>query len=1090
MRTLTDVFAPGMPLLPEGLRTLDVSPARSVEPGQTVQATFRFRNLGGGVAKGLRVRFRLPEGLTYLVGTAAIDGKTIDEDGGLTTLLQSSGAEIGDIPPNAERRIELAYSVVQTIENGTPITLQAAISSFDVSVIGSNVVRLVVRSRPQLNNPLTKLSAASVNETAPGQEIAIKAQVHNAGQSSAHDVIVLLPVPANSTYVAESARINGRPAALSSENDPFGMGRPLITVPTLATGGALEVTYRVRIDALVDDATPIVVRGALSSQETPEFALKPVTLNVSSAPSFAGDAAGFAVEANEIIEPGERVRLVVSARNAGSERARGLAVKITLPDGIVYSAASRTIDGAAAIDAGTQPGLFAIGDLDPGHAVEVALCGVVSSPQADGRELRFGATLVWSKGKREFDVTKTVGASARFPATFNRVVRESPRMLQPGDPFAAAIAIANMGTDIATDARLALDVDDMLDHVRVLDGENELVLGDDRTVYLESLAPNTPRLLRVEARLADAIDDQYTVRLKATLRTAKLMPVEIGSVAHVVASRPHFSPESRLAVATNTTLRPNRTIVCRLSLVNDGSDGAHDVRARLQLPDELRLEHVEGQVLDGNHIVFGTIPAGASAEAEVHLRLIATIGNADVLEVSTRVVGINVVPFSLAPLTITTFAEASFTQDASLTPSPEELIEAGAELTYTLSLRNSGDGTAKRLTMRIDTPANTVYAPSSTTLNEVSLLDYHGTSPLFATSGLMLADVGPGVAIVARLRVIVNTPLLARTAIETRAYITWDEAEELTISAEPVHVRSQAAFQLSESSLPFAVVNASAGPPARTASPAIAGGDDLLQLPPASPSSRRNGDGRSGAPTGWEATADAETPLDAEFTEHALARHAAKLVTLELSADRLEWMVRFLREATAPGLVPHLLVLRALFPSGADNADAVMRARFRRHTELLSETIDQLFVKMRLPNATLVPEDLETKELRTSLRGIVDGLRRERDVHADARDGLWLVGDLRAEELTAAQGALGNEPLMTATPWLALSLVMGTRLERDGVVYADFGAYREALQQTLAGMGRLAPVEFTAALAQPVEALDVLRVALIDALGEQQLQRA
>ena len=52
MRTLSEVFAPGAPTLPEGLRTLVVSPDRELEPGMTVRATFAFRNQGGAVATG------------------------------------------------------------------------------------------------------------------------------------------------------------------------------------------------------------------------------------------------------------------------------------------------------------------------------------------------------------------------------------------------------------------------------------------------------------------------------------------------------------------------------------------------------------------------------------------------------------------------------------------------------------------------------------------------------------------------------------------------------------------------------------------------------------------------------------------------------------------------------------------------------------------------------------------------------------------------------------------------------------------------------------------------------------------------------
>jgi len=82
-----------------------------------------------------------------------------------------------------------------------------------------------------------------------------------------------------------------------------------------------------------------------------------------------------------------------------------------------------------------------------------------------------------------------------------------------------------------------------------------------------------------------------------------------------------------------------------------------------------------------------------------------------------------------------------------------ETVDAGQEIVYTLALRNSGDGAAKRLNARIDTPSNTVYAPGSTTVNELSLLDFAGTSPLLAPNGLTLGDVGSGAEVIVQLKI-------------------------------------------------------------------------------------------------------------------------------------------------------------------------------------------------------------------------------------------------------------------------------------------------------------------------------------------------
>jgi uncharacterized repeat protein (TIGR01451 family) len=1066
MRTLTDVFAPGTPLLPEGLRTLQVSPGRVVQPGETVHAQFTFRNLGGGTATGFRVRFRLPEGLTYLVGTATIDGQPLGEASGLSALLQSSGADIGDIPAGSERRVALAYTVATTIENGTPITLQAAISSFEVPVIGSNVVRLVVRSKPNLQNPNTKLSAVPLRETAPGQELQLKAQVHNSGQSSAHDVIVLLPVPANTSYVGDSASVGGHVAGARSESDPFGFGRPTVAVPTLGPGATIDVAYRVRIDPALEDATPLVVQAAVCSQEVAEFALAPVTLKVASGPSFAGAESEFGADCEDEVVPGQRVRLQLRARNVGTAPARGVRLAIDLPEGLAYSAGSRFIDGTPAVDVPAEPGVFALGDLEPGRSVEVALAAVVVSPQANGHELGLGGAVEWSKGRRRFERSVTVRSAPLFPRAFNDLVRESPRLLEPRDAAAFAIHLANMGADAATDVRVQLEADPGLEALRVRDGERELPIGDDGALHLDTLEPGAPRALRVEARIAPVMEDQAQVRLRATLRSAQLEPIELGAAAHVIASRPRFAAAtSRFELASNEVLRPNRTTACRLTLVNDGTDAGRDIRVRLQLPEELRLESVEGASRDGQSVVFGQVPAGESREALVHLRLVTTIAHGDVLEVAGRVSGLNVVPFSLDTMRVATHAEPSFADAATLTSLPADAIDAGAELTYTLALRNSGDGAAKRLTARLEAPAKTVYAPGSTSVNDVALLDFAGTSPLLTPNGLTLSDVGPGVEVIVRLRVIVNTPLPAGTTIDTRARVSWDSAPEIVVDADPVRVRSAAAFQIVEPQLPFSVLDAAAAPERPLAARQLPGpGDgDTLQLPPA-------------------------TPVRGGHDNGARAARADETVYLDLSPERLEWLVPYLREARFPGLLPHLIVLRALFPDDARGADGVLRARLRRHGELMSELIDALFIKLRMPEPDIAPEDLETRELRTSLRGVLEGLGRERFGAVSDMGGLMsLSGTVRHEELGAAVGALEREPLMTATPWLALSIVMGTRLERDGEDLGDFTAYRSLLQQTLAGMGRLSAAEFHAALTEPVDPrLDAEREALVEALAEQQ----
>ncbi len=809
---LAEVFGPRDPLLPEGLRTLEVLPNRIVQAGTTVRAAFTFRNLGGGSASGFRVRFRLPQGLTYIAGTARIDDTPLGDQNAVTALLEARGADIGEIPDGGERRVSLAFTVVTTIENGSPLTLQAAVASPEVPVIGSNVVRLIVKSLPVLENPETTLLLGAIRETLPGEELQFNARIHNSGQSSAHDLVVLLPLPANTTLVPNSVTIDGRPPAPATESPTLGFARPTVVAPQLEPGATIDIGYRMRIDTPLEDATQITATGAVCSQEVAEFLLPPVSIRIPSAPSFAGDDTSFRVECEDQVEPGESVRIVLYAKNVGTASARKLSLRIALPDGMLYTAGSLAIDGAPTPDRGAMPDAIRLGDVEPGRSVELALSAIVHAPIADGHELRLSATVAWSKGQRKFERIVTARSAPRFPTTFNKIERETPRRVGPGDLIAFTIALLNMGTDVASGARLQLVADEGIERLRVLDRDAEIAIAPDGTIGLDPLEPGVSRSLRVEAQVRPTIEDQTQLRLHATLLTAQVARIELGVPVHLVDSRPRFSPaSSQIAAISDEALRLKRVSLFRLTLANEGTDCACNVRVALELPDELQLEAVDDATREGKAIVFGDIPAGERREAVLHLRLVGVVVGDEPLTIAAHVTGLNVVPFGLTPIELATHAEASFS-DATLSAEPPKTVDAGAQIVYTLVLPNDGDGVAKLVTARVLALSNAVYAQGSTTVNGIALQDRAGTSLLFGEEGLRLADVGAGVEVVACWRAIVNTPLPPSATIETTVGVRWDDVPAISISTAPIAVCSTSALPIIEPELPFSVLGAVAAP--------------------------------------------------------------------------------------------------------------------------------------------------------------------------------------------------------------------------------------------------------------------------------------
>jgi uncharacterized repeat protein (TIGR01451 family) len=805
MRTLTEAFAPGAPSLPEGLRTLVVSPDRSVEPGATVRATFAFYNFGGASATGLRVRFNVPDGLRYVPGSARVDDRPLDDARGETSLLAPNGADVGEVPPGVERRISLAYVVAPTIENGAALDLQAALASNETEVIGSNVARLIASSAPELENPETIASLEAVRVAEPGEEIHVAARVHNSGHATAHDVLVVLPVPDRTAYVGGSAKIDGREAAIDERGgDPFGFGNATIASQALAAGATLVVEYRARIDTPLDDNTRIVLGGAVASTETAEFELDRAELTVRSASRFDSDATRLVVDAPSEVEPGRRVRVALVAENGGTCAADDVHVRLTLPDGLRYAPGSRAVDGRSVSESET-PGTFVFARIDAGRRVEAAIDAYVVSPAVDGTPLPIAGALRWSTGSRAFERSLTVRSSPRFLDSRNVLSLDGPTQVVPGGEVRATIRIANDGTAQATGVRVVIEADPALQSVRYSDGGGEARV-QPAGIDVGTLAPGAARTISLVGTVASPIADRFEIRVRARLESDQTPSLPLGQLELLVRSRSRFAPvTSTLSYMAGEPLRPSGHGDVEIVIVNEGTDTARDARLQVDVTPDARIEAVDGATRVGTTLLFGDIAPGTRVEATMRLRLARLVPRGTAITVNGRLEAVGLLPLALAPVTIPTIAEARFDDGATLRTQPSETVDAGEPLYVRLALRNTGDGAASRLVVRGQLPPHSAYLPGSTLVNDVPLLDIDGGSVLWSKNALVLEDVDPGVEVVVRFGTIVNTPLAAGTLIDAHLDATWDGGGTLAISSPAVRVRSTPAFAVRATGLPFSV---------------------------------------------------------------------------------------------------------------------------------------------------------------------------------------------------------------------------------------------------------------------------------------------
>ncbi len=1067
MRTLSEVFAPGAPTLPEGLRTLVVSPDRELEPGMTVRATFTFRNQGGAPASGVRVRFNLPDGLVYLVGTGQLDGVDLDDETGNSPLLARSGAHIGDVAPGEERRIEIAYSVAGAIENGTTVELQAAVASFELPPVGSNVVRLIARSRPHLHNALTTIAIEPRSEPAPGAEAVITVRLHNAGESSARDVVVVAPIPEHTSYVPNSARVNGREVE-REHGLPFDRLYAPIVAQSLAASASVTLVYRVRIDSPLEDGSAVVARACIASQETPAFDLEPASLVVHATPDFADDRTTLTAEPSHDVRPGQRVTITLHAFNAGTAAAESVHATFELPESLVPVRGASQIDGRPVREA--KKGLaFDLGRIDADERVELRCEAVVATPLADGVTLPLAAALAWDPpgdegARRRFERTIAVHAEPALPARRNAMTRAGGETVRPGEELEAAISLANDGSAAATDLVLHLRLDPALEEVRLYERNARVTLDGD-TAELGSIEAYAQRRFLLRARVRAPYPDRSELRAGASLHSRELGETPLGDVTWRVDSHPAFSPASSgLHLESNEVLRPNQLADVTVRLTNVGSDTAHNVRVRLYVSPEARLEMVDGATREKSKLVFGEIAPGASVEARLGLRLLRSLAKEYPVTLDGVLTADAMVPVPLTRLTIATTAEPDFTV-GTLRGVPGDVVDAGEAIEWTLHVRNGGDGPARRVHLRCEQPDALIYVPNSTTVNDVPIRDVGARTALASDRGIVLNDVDPGVEATIRWRDVVHNDLGAGTTIVRVVQVAYDGDRVDEVRSNEIDVRATPAFANAIPGLPFGL-DGMLGPSFGGVKALTE--DRFVELPPATPV---NG-GADGARV-WSPSADVPALVDDVIDGVLAASHVG--VSVSFTHERYARMLRFLDEARFDGLVTHLFAIRAFFPEAIGDTHLGATASMR---EALRDETDRLFIKLQVPDRVIAPRDVETPSLRATLERLLHDVSGVRGTPAEMPGAACtLRGSFDARELAERTDRLGECELATALPWAIMA-----RLLPDAS--PQFANYRGLLVAKLDGLIDTEAAEFLDELQRRRDpgldaALDVVRTSLL-----------
>ncbi|HTZ55975.1 MAG TPA: hypothetical protein VMB20_13010 [Candidatus Acidoferrum sp.] len=1070
--SLTGIFAPGSPTLVESLRTLVLEPGRAVAPGETIRVHFSFSNLGGAPATGVRVRFAHPQGVDHLAGGDTVDDATLTEG----SFVDPSGAAIGELEPNGQRRVTCVFRVNSTIEDGSELVFQAALVTDQTPLVGSNIERLFVRSRPELQNSATFVTIAAPSAPRPGDAITVRAVVRNTGSSSAHDVIVVLPAPDHTTYVARSARIDGRVVA-GTEGEAFDYDSATVVSERLAPAQSIVIEYQATIDSPLGDGTRIKAFGTVGSRETSEFSISSAEIVVASPVNFEGEETGLTVISDDVVTPGMRVPMIVRAMNTGTGIAERVQIAFTLPPGLVYAPGTAHVDGQPVSDDAIANLTFSLGSLAAGRMVEAGISATVAVPTTADTALPIDAALRWKGAERTFARRLQVRVAPRFSRARNYV--ESDRgVAQAREELAFTVHVFNDGTAPESDVRLRLIPGLYLENLRIGETADDTI-PYDVPVALGFVHPHQERVFTVVTTIASRVPDRSSVTLGAVLEHGG-GAIDLGTATTVVRSRPTVESVA-WELVSHEPLRPGRTVDAIVRVVNSGSDVLRDARVSLTLPPELAIERAVDARRDRDGLAFADIPAETTHESRITLRLLRAVSDNRTLTLEGWLHGKGISPVQFTPLDVTTFAQAQFTQTAQILAIPSESVNAGERLYYEIRLRNDGDGPADRLTVRVVATNLAVYMPASTTINGLTIPDDAGASQLWSARGLVLADVNPNVDLRIRWEMMVMAPLAAGTALDTRAILEWGEGTTFAVAAPTVRVQAQPSLSESTAGTPISIARVFPVEERAYEPPPLPEPEPIAEAPTIVPAA----EAPPRAITELVETLSVAQPR-APIPQSEAEELTAPALYVDFTAERLSNTLRMLeRSNSAGGLVQHLFALRLLFPEHAENAPPSVDETFANSSRALRAPLEKLFVRLKMPRLTITGKDLEDRESRDALRDVVESLNfaPTASPQPPAAGITRVVGQVEIDVVRALLPDLESAPLGAVTPWLINAQLLGTTIYHGSDRSDALESYRGEVLHVLSVLNELPLEEFHRVLTSSVNrALDEALAQAVNAL--------
>lgn len=748
--------------------------------GDTLTYTIALKNTGNVPADNVILSDTLPKGTTFVPGSVTANGAPVGGD-------PAAGVNVGTIAPGAVTTVSFKVVVNTTIPTTNPIPNDSTINfTYTVDPANpdgaagkgnSNKVNTQVNSAKISNSDggLTK----TVDKTSAnvGDTLTYTISMKNTGNVPANNVIFADSIPKGTTFIPGTVTVNG---AANAGNPAAG-----INVGTINPGQTTVVTFQVLVNTTIPTTNPIPNRGAVAYKYTVDPSVpngasgggltNQVTTQINAATIDYSNGGGLNKNVDKNYDiVGDTLTYTIIVKNTGNVPANNVVLTDTIPKDTTYIPSSLTVNGSPNLS-DPQTGID-LGVINPGQQVVVQFQVTVDTfpnpnPIPNNSTVNFTYTSDpsvpdGSKGKGNSDTVYTKINEAVIDNANGGLVKSVDKVgAQVGDTLTYTTTIKNTGnvtannvifTDTAPNATTFVPgttkVNGTSNPGNPTTGINVGNIGPNQvvTVSFEVLVTTIPT--------PHVIPNTSAVAFSYTMNPSIPNGAKGNGVSNQVLTSLNEAEIDNATGGMTKTANPKfstvgETVTYTITLKNTGTVTADNVVFTDTVPQEVTF-------IPGTVTVDGTPNAGDPSTG-------IALGNLAAGQVTT--ISFDVVTNTLPktnPVQNTGYVDFVYTVDprfpdgqpgsGSSNPEPLYIDKAvidnatgglnksvdksyaklGDTLTYTATVKNTGNVTANNVIFQDTIPQGTTLIPNSVTVNGAP----NAGNP---QSGINIGSIGP-----------------------------------------------------------------------------------------------------------------------------------------------------------------------------------------------------------------------------------------------------------------------------------------------------------------------------------------------------------